>query len=289
MTSRAGIAPRYAERYHWSLLPAHTVTGGRCSCGKADCSSPGKHPRTPNGLKDASTDPAVIAKWFEQWPNANIAVVPGPSGLVVADIDSKIAERVASWLGLCAEPTLTALTGRTDFPGRHLYFRYTGPSLGNLKVTVSDDHLIAVRTDQPGLEIKHDRGYVIAPPSMHVSGRQYRWLRDGYEPQPLPGRATALLLLVPQHPPGPRDAEDGPGLHLSDGRKTTLARIAGSLRRLGCSAQQIDAMLSVLNTDFRPPLPPTKVAGIAGSIARYPPDPPAITPPTRTQWGVPVE
>ena len=32
------------------VLPIHTAPDGRCSCGKADCHSPGKHPRTEHGV-----------------------------------------------------------------------------------------------------------------------------------------------------------------------------------------------------------------------------------------------
>lgn len=29
----------------WALIPLHTPTKNRCSCGNLDCSSPGKHPK----------------------------------------------------------------------------------------------------------------------------------------------------------------------------------------------------------------------------------------------------
>jgi len=46
----------YAKR-GWKVLPLHAPVKGGCSCGQLDCSSIGKHPRTPNGYKDAKTDP----------------------------------------------------------------------------------------------------------------------------------------------------------------------------------------------------------------------------------------
>lgn len=60
------------------MLPLHTPAGdGSCSCRKPDCGSPGKHPRTAGGLKDASTDPEAIRRWWRMWPDANIGIVTG--------------------------------------------------------------------------------------------------------------------------------------------------------------------------------------------------------------------
>lgn len=42
------------------VFPLFEATAGRCSCGRADCGSPAKHPRTRNGLKAATTDAASI-------------------------------------------------------------------------------------------------------------------------------------------------------------------------------------------------------------------------------------
>src|SRR5690606_25373621 len=79
-----------------AVLPLHRPVdrGGRlrCSCGKADCPSPAKHPvgrLAPRGLLDASRDPNVLAAWFERegW---NIGIATGAaSGIVVLDIDPR--------------------------------------------------------------------------------------------------------------------------------------------------------------------------------------------------------
>ena len=55
-------ALRYAS---WGLrvFPLHTVHEGACSCGHADCHSAGKHPRTKNGVKDATLDYDQIQRW----------------------------------------------------------------------------------------------------------------------------------------------------------------------------------------------------------------------------------
>src|SRR6266566_6386557 len=87
----------------------------------------GKDPLTFNGFKDASTDPVRVAKWWQTWPDANVACVPAQTGHIVFDIDGPEGETAAQALGLLSEPTLTVTTGR----GRHLWFKHPGGTIGN--------------------------------------------------------------------------------------------------------------------------------------------------------------
>src|SRR6516162_1464154 len=84
----------YARAYvarGWHVLPLHnpvqTEDALICSCGNAGCRTPAKHPRDHNGEKGASNDPAQINAWWQQWPDANIGIATGPSGLAVIDVD----------------------------------------------------------------------------------------------------------------------------------------------------------------------------------------------------------
>src|SRR5882762_1631759 len=73
-------ALNYAKR-SWPIFPVHWAENGKCSCGKSDCRSPGKHPLTPNGHKEATTAAHKIRlEWFPRWPKANIATVMGTTG-----------------------------------------------------------------------------------------------------------------------------------------------------------------------------------------------------------------
>jgi hypothetical protein len=95
------------------------------------CSPGTKDPATPNGWKDASSDPAQIAEWQRINPDFNWAVACGPSGLFVFDIDpagldwwAKLLER---------DPVIKAAVDRafqvrTPKGGLHVYFRGEGPS-----------------------------------------------------------------------------------------------------------------------------------------------------------------
>src|SRR5262245_17069661 len=79
----------YAAR-GWPVLACHSVQDGRCSCGNTACEHAGKHPRTAHGVKDATTDPATITAWWQQWPDANVAIATGAvSGLVIIDVDPR--------------------------------------------------------------------------------------------------------------------------------------------------------------------------------------------------------
>lgn len=159
----------------WSIrgarvIPLHNPANGACSCGNTDCPSPAKHPRTANGLKDASADPDVITDWWQRWPHANIGVLTGDVFDVI-DLDGKPA--IDAWrqhvdaIGANPETVGMAVSGRTT-GGLHLY------TLGGGMKTVPSGK----RGLPPGVEIKGVGGYVVAPGSTHITGATYRWVND---------------------------------------------------------------------------------------------------------------
>nr|WP_256461053.1 bifunctional DNA primase/polymerase [Agromyces larvae] len=73
----------------WAAIGAHVIPC-RERDGYDDTRNkilPAKMPYTRNGLSDASTDTAVIRRWWSRWPDALVGIVAGPSGLVAADVD----------------------------------------------------------------------------------------------------------------------------------------------------------------------------------------------------------
>jgi putative DNA primase/helicase len=160
-------AVHYAAR-GWPVFPVYEVDdAGRCQCGQP-CESPGKHPRIAHGFKMASTDASQIRMWWSHWSGANIGIATGATaGLIVLDEDPQkggtesLAALEAKYGPLPS--TVEALTGGD---GRHLYLRHPGPGM---EVPSSVGKL------GPGLDIRADGGYVIAPPSTHRSGRSYEW------------------------------------------------------------------------------------------------------------------
>ena len=148
---------------HWRIFPCHSIINGRCSCGKTDCGSPGKHPRTKGGFKDATDDGAQIRRWWTKWPDANIALATG-SGLAVFDIDGEKGAEEFKALVQAHEPvpeTLAAATGR----GFHLVFA-TRPGSPEVRSSA-----------RGAVHVRGEGGYIIVAPSDHVSGRKYQWVK----------------------------------------------------------------------------------------------------------------
>jgi hypothetical protein len=76
--SRLQVALLYAKA-GLPVVPLHGVRDRLCTCGNKDCEQPGRHPRT----KGATTDRALIKKYWRKWPKAKIGIVLGSeSGLL---------------------------------------------------------------------------------------------------------------------------------------------------------------------------------------------------------------
>ena len=93
MVSPLSAARRYAsEGLH--VVPLHGLKDGRCTCGNADCCQPGMHPRTKNGVADATTDLAQIEKRWTKWSKAKIGIVfGGPGKLLGLMTDGEAGQR----------------------------------------------------------------------------------------------------------------------------------------------------------------------------------------------------
>ncbi len=185
------IALAYAAR-GWRVLPLHAVSGAGCSCGDPACppKNRGKHPRLWNGARGASAEAAAVRSWWGRWPDASVGIATGPAGdrhLVVLDVDGPAGEETLDALE-CRHgelpATREAVTGRDG--GRHLYLSHGG--LVHLGCR-------AFR----GLDIKGAGGYVVAPPSVHASGRAYSWASER-EPAWLP-REWIDALRAPRREP----------------------------------------------------------------------------------------
>lgn len=166
---------------HAPVQPLDLARDWSCSCGRADCDRPGKHPRLRHGLTDASTDPRRIEMWWARWPDANIGL---RTGIVmdVADVDTTEGRHTLHHLVGGTLPVGPVV--RSGSGGWHLWFGPTG--YGN-----------RVRL-LPGVDWRGTGGYVVAPPSLHACGAAYTWVR---RPGRLPACPTALRELVAGPPP----------------------------------------------------------------------------------------
>jgi putative DNA primase/helicase len=254
--SLLAYALAYAE-HGWPVFSLHSMVNGKCSC-RQQCTSPGKHPRTPNGFYAATTDEAKIKAWWSIEPPANIGVPTGRmSGLVVLDIDPKHSGP-DSWGQVSAgqTPIVTATT-TTGSGGTHYIFQNPGVSLKNSESEIA-----------PGLDTRAEGGYIVAPPSNHISGGCYSWV-SLIEPAVVPAWLLALWPKLGQVSNTPPPAVLG---DVTDGhRNSTLVSWAGSMHRRGMSRAAILAALLVENeTRCKPPLAEKVVHTIVNSMSRYP-------------------
>jgi len=191
---------------------------------------------------------------------------------LVCDVDSLEADRLAMSLGLCAEPTLTAQTGRRYLAewhqkyygeARHLYYTTSLPPEGVLR-ELGNPKIGGV------LEVKAGAGYVVLSPSVHPdSGARYEW-HEVIEPIALPPKAIEALKELCA-----RSRSRAPAVtHASilEGRRTTtLLSYAGAMRRIAMSREAIEAALLLENmARCQPPLEEADISRIVRGIQRYP-------------------
>ncbi len=259
------------------VFPLHWPTAEGCSCGKNPGEVPenevckrsrGKHPRTANGFKDATTDVNQITEWWQKWPDANIGVPTGVlTGLLVVDDDPRNGgptdrSGLVAVLGPIPE-TAEALTGGD---GRHLYFQYGG---GRVRKQLAK-----------GIDLKGDGGYVVAPPSLHLSGKRYQWDCAGgagaiLHPAPAPEWLLKFIADESQEDTYIETKSRSPlnngGKVGRGGRHGHLVSQAGAMRRRGMSQQAIEAALLAENRErCDPPKSDAEVRQIAKSMERYP-------------------
>jgi hypothetical protein len=242
------------------VIPLHSPVEGRnCSCGRSDCTSHAKHPRTPNGLRDATTDESTVIAWWSRWQEANVGIVTGVrSGLVVLDVDVQHGgqgtlnerEQKHGWLPRAPE----VLTGGG---GKHVYFAHPGREVRNSAGKLG-----------PGLDVRGDGGYVVAPPSVHENGRAYKWLRGLGSPPPPPAWLLADAL-TRRNGLAPKVEAIIP----AGQRHDRLISLSGTMRRRGLGEGEILAALEAVNQQrCKPPLNPQELEELARDVAgRYMP------------------
>jgi hypothetical protein len=248
-------ALRYA-RIGWRVLPIYEINSiGTCSCGKPDCPSPGKHPRTRHGLTEATTNLFVIEAWWKQWPTANIAIATGAgSGIVVIDIDGPEGE--ASMQGHPYPATIEAYTGGG---GRHLVYAHPGGCAVKSCTGVL-----------PHVDSRADGGYIVVAPSNHSSGNEYEWRADPFDNIPAPAPDWWIEKLYERPEAKSRVSLANDSRVVSGGRNNHLTAYAGKLRRMGWEHADIVTALYVHNKKTcSPPLDDEEVEQIARSIAGY--------------------
>jgi DNA-binding MarR family transcriptional regulator len=112
---------------------------------------------TGRGCYDATTDLDQIRRWWHEYPNANIGIHCGPSGMLMVDGD--LYKPGAGSLDPYQVETVTVITAHH---GKHLWYRMpVGKRYGNSRGTLPK-----------WLDIRGYGGYVVAPPSILVEDGQ---------------------------------------------------------------------------------------------------------------------
>jgi len=220
-----------------------------------------------HGLLDATKDESLIKKWWTRWPDANVGIATGTvSGLIVLDVDlhpgcdgNETLKDLEAQNGRLTG-TVESITGGG---GRHILFSHPGCEVRN-KTGFA-----------PGLDIRADGGYIVAPPSMHGSGKEYEWEASSHPDNvPLAEIPEWLLKMITEKAPAKMDtcSVSNDEIIPKGSRNSGLASIAGKLRRSGLSQDAMEAaLLKVNEAQCDPPLPPIEVRKIAQSISRYEP------------------
>ena len=240
------VALEYAQRYQFLVFPLA-----------------GKVPfEGTNGYLDGSNNETVIRDNWEKYPNANIGITTGQkSGFYVVDIDPRnggddsLKELEAQYGSL---PVTASV--KTGSGGQHYYFK------------VPSDCQVKSRSGiYPGIDIKSDGGYIVAPPSIHPKTRKpYEWDDPLDEfPIELPPKWLTKLIVS-------RYSINKPSLEISKAilegtRNATLCSFAGTFRNEGFSFNEIREFLLFTNKQrCKPPLEEKEVVKIATSVSKYP-------------------
>jgi hypothetical protein len=214
-----------------------------------------KVPLVTNWRNLATKDEATIRKWWAQWPEANIGLTCGSgSNLFVLDVDPRHGGE-ATFQELkdrYGELPATAIV-HTGGGGTHRYFTYPrghhiGSSAGKLG---------------PGVDIRGEGGFVVAPSSVHASGDCYRVPYGPSAPIADPPRWLIELLTAPQLALGSVGQSTANRIPAGQ-RNDALYRLARALKAKGLSPEALQAALLLENlAKCDPPLGEAEVRQLA--------------------------
>lgn len=222
-----------------------------------------KYPIYSGGFKIATTNVEQVGKWWRARPNANIGIATGQrsGGVIVIDLDVDDDkgvngyETLRDWERSHGElpDTANTITGRG---GYHMLYRAKQP--------------VKCRTGiLPGIDIRGDGGYIVAPPSLHPNGTYYEWEQtiDEFGIAPVNNTVTAFLasgdtgedmnFVVPNQIP-------------SGSRNDTLFRMGCSMQAKQYSDEAVRAVLEMENNNrCVPPLEPDELEKIIKSVLKF--------------------
>lgn len=216
-----------------------------------------KFPTTKNGFKNATTDEDQISRWWGQNPNCGVGLATGHD-LTVIDIDPRnwgdlTFELWRDIIGAVPETSRCTTGGN----GTHLYFRTSA------QMRCGSDLI-------PGIDLKSDGGYVVAPPSRHPNGGTYHsppgiGLLD-MSPIELPANILEELKMLKNL----KYKVDKKITYSEGSRNDSLFALAMDMRRKGVPDNYVRLFMKVVNTKAcKPPLAQKELEQIIESSSRY--------------------
>jgi hypothetical protein len=246
----------------WRAVPFHNGSGKFvCGCGRFNCVSPAKHPlarAAPRGLLDASTDETRVRSFFSNYPDANIGAAMG--NIIAIDVDPLHGGDISA-LEKIHGPLPPTWRARTGSGGEHLYFATTSLIRNSWSKLAK------------GVDVRGLGGYVVLPPSVHITGNRYAW-QPGCAPGELPLAPLPLSIATALNEPTKQTVtgSDWATIACTDvvegGRNSTIAKFAGYLlRRYVDPHVTLELMLAWNATRCKPPLEQAEVVRTINSIA----------------------
>lgn len=224
-----------------------------------------KAPIIANGFHRATTDEAQIETWWRQYPDANIGIATGQvsGGICVIDLDVDEEKGIngirtlQDWQSTHGNfpPSCCVKTGRG---GWHYYFKSNEEIKNRINML-------------PGIDVRGDGGYVVAPPSVHRNGNKYDWLQ-GMSPDEIPiiTMDSNIRYLLHHQDVETRPTYIAPDKIPEGERNGMLFKFACMMQAKGASDQTVYAATSAENeSKCNPPLSDWEVQLIVNSALKY--------------------
>lgn len=249
-------------QFGFKLIPVtYQREDGSCSCNKPNCNGVGKHPAIKGWQTNATNNIEEIKTWFLQDPFLNIGLLTGEN-LCVLDIDprndgdSSLKELLDAIQEIPETPVV-----ETGGGGLHFYFKNPKEDFKKSKTGML-----------PGLDFKSIGGFIVAPPSLHKSGKQYQFANgkslSEISISELPenlikflnGKSKSVLVKSELHIAG----------NIMEGeRNSQLFKIGCSLKSSGASEEAVLAALTKINLEqCKPQLSDSEIVQIAANSCK---------------------
>jgi hypothetical protein len=197
--------------------------------------------------------PEQVEAWWDQWPDANIALLTGRiSGVDVIDCDSMDA--ITELMKIGGDYVTRCPTAKTP-RGFHVFVKYSRlPTAAGIH-----DHL----------DLRGDGGYVLVYPSC-VNGKQYSWIRD-LKTIPLSDLPREIRLFLTNK--SERSITTDPTeIVIPEGqRDDEIFRLANHLRKSGMPVSEIETWVLRYAAMCQPPFPASEaLRKVKSAVDRHP-------------------